>query len=280
MSIATRRRCVPLSGTSFASPVRTMEKDVHNRLASFRRANGPNALIAVCVWHSESTAGRPRKPTTTKRGRPPSSHSGESKRKSSELSQSGETQEAPVELAVNIDAAIAGRVQAHTCELPLLPERVVGWEKGVKKEEIVCPVCQNLLERPLVVPVPGCEHAACWSCWEQWLPQSQTARSDVSAAELQPVARSVWQSLITTTLHCNFYAKSCQETVTLAKLCQHASFIFAPPLLNQRHLKLMGSLGHLQSSLERRLWRMSSPLLWTRRSPAMSNDSWRAYCAA
>ena len=176
-------------------------------------------------WHAESTAGRPRKPTTTKRGRPPSSHSGDSKRKSSESSQSGETQEAPVELTVNVDAAIAGRVQAHTFELPLLPERVVGWEKGVKNEEIVCPVCQNLLERPLAVPVPGCEHAACWSCWEQWLPQSQTCpvcRSDVSAAELQPVARPVWQSLITTTLHCDFYTKGCQQTVTLANLRQHA----------------------------------------------------------
>ena len=109
----------------------------------------------------------PRKPRGGKRGCSPSSEADDTLTKRPYETMSSST---TAKLTVPDDPELAARVEPFAFDLSLLPERFVR-EVGHNFE---CPVCKNILDRPMAVPVPGCEHACSWECREQWLAQSPT----------------------------------------------------------------------------------------------------------
>ena len=115
----------------------------------------------LCVkWKEQKRGGRPpRKKATSARGYPKGS--------TSKARNSGPLENLKLEtVQVNIpkDPGLLLRMESFIYEVPLAPERFV--DVG---EEWICPVCKDVLDRPVAVPVPGCEHACCTGCWEQWL---------------------------------------------------------------------------------------------------------------
>ena len=178
---------------------------------------------ALCEeWRSERRRGRAKKNNTGKRGRP--AGSGQSLIKSQDKDCEGTTSASgsvTFELSVPDDPTLAARLEPFLFQLPLFPDRFL----DSLQDDFLCPMCMQVLNRPMAVPVPGCEHASCLDCWKKWLPISASCpvcRSKVAAAELQPLPRTLWQQLCTLRVHCDFWQNGCSAVVELGQLRHHA----------------------------------------------------------
>ena len=173
-------------------------------------------------WKEEGQGGRRPKRKGGKRGRPPGS--GACKLTSKAVDQQDEDLELLTgKLPLPSDPSLAARLQSFSHGMALLPERFVDLNDA--ETDMLCPVCKNVLDRPVAVPVPGCEHACCLECWEQWLAVSATCpvcRKDVALHELQPVNRYLWLHLSNKAIHRDYWDSGCAEVVSLSDLCQDA----------------------------------------------------------
>ena len=121
------------------------------------------------------------------------------------------------------DPSLDSRFQSFSYGMALLPERFRDLNDA--ETDMLCPVCKNVLDRPVAVPVPGCEHACCLEGWEQWLDVSATCpvcRKDVALHELQPVNRYLWLHLSNKAIHCDYWYRGCAEVISPSNLYQHA----------------------------------------------------------
>ena len=167
-------------------------------------------------WRKESKGGRPPKSTAGKRGRPKGSVGTGSVEANTGCA---------VAVQLPKDPALAARLASFQAGLPLLPERFVEFQR--LGEDSKCPICKDVLDRPVAVPVPGCEHACCANCWEQWLALGAGSGScpvcgkAVTISELQPLPRGLWLSLCNLQIHCDFRQNGCDTIVPLSQLRQH-----------------------------------------------------------
>ena len=170
-------------------------------------------------WKNDSKGGRRPKPKGGKRGRPKGTTESDTKALGLVEENLGS-----VVLPSQSNSVLSARVESLAFQLALLPERFLNMDES--NAEIVCRICRNVLDRPMAVPVPGCEHACCSECWEHWLAVSLTCpicREAVATHQLQPLSRCLWQQLNQLQLHCDFWANGCDTVVPLRDLRQHAA---------------------------------------------------------
>ena len=184
----------------------------------------PGEGCSLCrEWEEEKKGGRPSKAKKAgRKGRPPGGGKNQGKGKENEQPVEESDRTALLVLPTPTDPALAGRLQPFAHQQELLPERF----PDVSSESVICPVCKNVLDKPVAVPVPGCEHACCMDCWQEWLKVSPTCpvcRNDVASGHLQPVSRFLWSHLCSLRVHCDFWQHGCDTVVQLVELRQHAS---------------------------------------------------------
>ncbi|XP_017037313.1 E3 ubiquitin-protein ligase NRDP1 [Drosophila kikkawai] len=81
---------------------------------------------------------------------------------------------------------------------------------GVVDEELVCPICSDVLEDP--VQSSGCEHAFCRACIEKWMLEKQICpvdRSDLLRCHLVPASRLMRNMLSRLKIKCSFGDSGC-----------------------------------------------------------------------
>ena len=112
-------------------------------------------------------------------------------------------------------------------------------------EALVCPICRNIVDASLAVPHPdGCEHAACWECWEQWLDVSEKrpcCRAPVTAKQLHQLPRFLRSVLSSLHVHCDNWRRGSSKIVSLEKLKAHVGhcpFVHHPLLPEQIWLEI------------------------------------------
>lgn len=98
----------------------------------------------------------------------------------------------------------------------------VGRFQGNVDEELICPICSQVLEHP--VQAPKCEHAFCLTCIMEWLSHQPTCPVDrigISSSELQPVPRILKNLLARLVIACDYAGTGCQAMVKLESLQSH-----------------------------------------------------------
>ena len=184
-----------------------------------------DSCVLCQKWKAEvSRVGRPPKSKGGIRGRPKGGSQGSSKACVLQSDTSSVVGTASAQVKLPDDVTLTARVKSFRHDLPLLPERFVRCEE--LEEDQICPVCKNVLDRPVAVPVPGCEHACCVECWEQWLTVSGTCpvcRTEVAVQELQPLPRASWLRLTQLEVHCDNWASGCDVVLPLSLLREHAA---------------------------------------------------------
>jgi len=104
------------------------------------------------------------------------------------------------------------------------PERF----EGEVDEELLCPVCHEVLEDPL--QVPACEHAFCRACITEWLSQQQTInqqqtcpidRQPIQTQQLKPVPHILRTLLARLQISCSYKEHGCSAIVKLELLAAH-----------------------------------------------------------
>lgn len=179
-------------------------------------------------WKQERKGGRPPKSKAGRRGRP---KGGGGKAKADAIPGPVELQATPTAVELPADPVLASRVGSFVHELPLYPERFVGH----LEDDLLCPVCKNILNRPVAVPVPGCEHACCIDCWKQWLAvqlSCPVCRKEVACSGLQPLPRVLWLQLSRLEVHCDYWQQGCKSIMTLPSyaIIQRPAFVKAVSL--------------------------------------------------
>jgi len=98
---------------------------------------------------------------------------------------------------------------------------------GEVDEELLCPICKNVLEDPVQVP---CEHAFCRSCIQHWLSvggedagSCPVDRQPVRTNELRPLPRLLKNMLSKLMVSCIYKEHGCKTLVKLEALDQHTS---------------------------------------------------------
>ncbi|KAK2708721.1 hypothetical protein QYM36_014355 [Artemia franciscana] len=89
-------------------------------------------------------------------------------------------------------------------------------------EDLLCPICSNVLEDPLQAPT--CEHAFCNSCITEWLTRNQTCPIDrryLTIDALKPVPRILRNLLSRLSLMCDNEKHGCPAVVKLEALQTH-----------------------------------------------------------
>ena len=174
-----------------------------------------DSCVLCCQWKLESRGGRGKKLKNI-RGRPAGARSKETE---GDVDSAGDP--VAVEFPVPDKPAIAARLHSLAFDLPLDVERFV----DIVGEQFQCPICKQVLNRPMAVPVPGCDHACCFGCWKEWLPNSATCpvcRDNVAVTDLQPLPRGLWDQLQSLRVHCDYWQNGCPAIVELGQLCRHA----------------------------------------------------------
>ena len=168
-------------------------------------------------WKIENRGGV-RKKLPCKRGRPPGASGGN--KETSKGNEAGPaTSDCTVPLPEHPD--FSARLESLVFDRPLFVERFV----GTVSENFICPVCKEVVDKPMAVPVPGCDHACCYNCWTEWLPHSATCpvcRETVNTKNLQPLPRPLWQQLQSLQVHCDYWSLGCPVVVDLVQLRDHA----------------------------------------------------------
>ena len=94
---------------------------------------------------------------------------------------------------------------------------------GQVDEELLCPICSEVLESPVQAPV--CEHAFCTACIKQWLSRgSRTCpvdRMEFTANQLQPVPRILKNLLSRLEIACDNVDHGCEVVSRLDLLPRH-----------------------------------------------------------
>jgi hypothetical protein len=89
-------------------------------------------------------------------------------------------------------------------------------------EELICPICREVLDRPLR---GVCDHFYCYSCIENWLSYARdgagcpVCKREVKSEELRKPPRLLLNLLSTSCVECAV----CKSFVKLEKLAQHES---------------------------------------------------------
>jgi len=94
--------------------------------------------------------------------------------------------------------------------------------EGDVDEELLCPVCSEVLEDPL--QAPACEHAFCAACITEWLSRQQTCpvdRQPIHTAQLKPVPRILRTLLAKLQVSCSNKEHGCGAVVRLELLASH-----------------------------------------------------------
>jgi len=98
---------------------------------------------------------------------------------------------------------------------------------GAVDEELLCPICKNVLEDPVQVP---CEHAFCRSCIQHWLSvggedagSCPVDRQPLQTDELRPLPRLLKNMLAKLMVSCIYKEYGCKNLVRLETLEQHTS---------------------------------------------------------
>jgi len=89
-------------------------------------------------------------------------------------------------------------------------------------QDLVCPICQNLVEEPLESP---CEHIFCSAEITSWLASGHSdcpeCRTALSLRDLKKPSRIIRNMLGSIRLSCNFKTNGCTEIVQYSKLESH-----------------------------------------------------------
>ncbi|XP_018007119.1 E3 ubiquitin-protein ligase NRDP1 [Hyalella azteca] len=94
--------------------------------------------------------------------------------------------------------------------------------EGEVDEELLCPVCSDVLEDPL--QAPACEHAFCSGCINEWLGRQQTCpvdRQSITTSQLKPVPRILRTLLAKLQIACSNREHGCNAVVKLEMLGPH-----------------------------------------------------------
>lgn len=94
--------------------------------------------------------------------------------------------------------------------------------EGEVDEELMCPICHQVLEDPL--QVPQCEHAFCSACIKEWLARNDSCpvdRTAVTSEQLKPVPRILRNLLARLKISCGNKNHGCNAVVKLDALRQH-----------------------------------------------------------
>ena len=171
-------------------------------------------------WHGEEKGGyRTSKMSAKKRGRPSADTSKLWKGTSSGATTASPTQPLQIDLAGNAEASLQ---LWWTETLALEPHRFV----VPPADEFICPICKDVLDKPMDVPSPGCQHSCCMDCWEHWIGVSQTCpvcRDQVLVDQLQPSSRFFRSALSSLEIYCDHWSRGCSTVLKLCNLKQHAA---------------------------------------------------------
>ncbi|KAK4302261.1 hypothetical protein Pmani_025637 [Petrolisthes manimaculis] len=94
--------------------------------------------------------------------------------------------------------------------------------QGEVDEELLCPICSEVLEDPL--QAPSCEHAFCSGCINEWLSRQQTCpvdRQPITSSQLKSVPRILRSLLSKLYISCDNKPHGCGSVVKLDALGCH-----------------------------------------------------------
>ena len=101
----------------------------------------------------------------------------------------------------------------------------MGWDTSRFPEdpdpELLCCVCQGVLENAVVSP---CEHVFCSVCANEWLKKSATCpncRQQMNERDLKQVLPLVRNLISKLDIFCEHKEKGCKEVTTVARLQHH-----------------------------------------------------------
>ncbi|XP_066988012.1 E3 ubiquitin-protein ligase NRDP1 isoform X1 [Macrobrachium rosenbergii] len=94
--------------------------------------------------------------------------------------------------------------------------------QGEVDEELLCPICSEVLEDPL--QAPSCEHAFCSGCINEWLSRQQTCpvdRQTITSSQLKSVPRILRSLLSKLYISCDNKPHGCTAVLKLDLLSSH-----------------------------------------------------------
>ncbi|EDO41995.1 predicted protein [Nematostella vectensis] len=92
---------------------------------------------------------------------------------------------------------------------------------GAVNEGLLCCICRDVLEEPLMAP---CEHSYCSACVLGWLTHYNTCPEDRQSlwpSDLKPIFRYMKNDLDSLKIHCDHQSKGCKSVVRLGSLARH-----------------------------------------------------------
>lgn len=91
-------------------------------------------------------------------------------------------------------------------------------------EEVICPICFNVLEDP--IQINYCEHSYCKQCINEWLiehPNCPIDREKVSSRNLSPISRLLRVLLSRLRIRCENESRGCNHVSSLETIHVHAA---------------------------------------------------------
>ena len=194
-------------------------------------------ICSLCDrWRQERHGLRPgkSKAKTTKRGRPSAEifELWRGKSKATSVAHP-EGEEGLPNVRVSLPQEQATHLDSWKTDAPLDPTRFV----SDVADEFVCPICKDVLDKPMEVPLPSvCQHPCCQECWEEWLSHESmcpVCRRDVKPEDLQPASRHFLSLLGSMQLQCQYRSSGCDVVLKLCDQRAHVErcqFASKPPL--------------------------------------------------